>query len=202
MNHPTDYHPSLTDERLALIASALLDMRSQTKEDLSSEYDDNYSIESACFGRCRNKIIEMTSSDEYPWLTLSNGQMDVTFSIGGVECRFFRDSSTKPKKKGFFRPDQNLSLFKSDDSQPLIWRFIIEKSFSEEEDDRVYFIGYSLHNQELVRWEHNGLNAGVHLVAKKAPKAVELEAAPIDLLGDEALSTQEGQEGVKGKTGS
>lgn len=59
LNHPESYYSELSDDRLRIVANALLDIRDLTIREMMSEYDDNYTRETAVFGRSRNMLIDM-----------------------------------------------------------------------------------------------------------------------------------------------
>ena len=102
-NAPSDFYPELTDSRLRVIGTALLDVLYDTELELDTPSDDGYTRGTTTFGRQRNAIIQLCQSGKYEWLKLTNAGMDVTFEIGGIPCRFFADDPQNPKKPGFFR---------------------------------------------------------------------------------------------------
>lgn len=189
---PSNFYAELSDDRLRTIATALLDMRFLTKQVLSSPYDDNYTRESATFGRSRNKLIEMAMSGEYPWMQLTNAGMDVTFDIGSVPCRFFRDDPNHPEKSGFFRRNSADMLFDSDEDAPVMWRFVIEKAMTEEDEDLVYFVGYNVFQEKVSQWVFRPSMPLMHSVDRDVPAATIIPPANVGLREEESDQATDG----------
>lgn len=191
--HPQHFYADLTSERLEIIAAALLDIRFNTIRELDSPYDDAYTRETPVFGRSRNKLIEMCRSGEYEWLTLASPAMDITFRIGQVPCRFFRDDHEVPKKNGFFKRNHVDDLFEIDDEHPVIWRFIVEKALTEEDEDRVFFSGYNAYQEKVSEWMYASACPVLHSVDSETPPAREIPPAQVDVREDEAGRNAEAQ---------
>lgn len=185
--NPWDFHPELVPSRLAVISEALLDVLHVTKGDLSSELDDNYTRGTATFGRQRQLLIQLARSKRYRWLGLAHAGMDVTVLIGGVPVRFFADDHENPKKKGFFRRNAVDSLFPISDTQPVLWRFIVEKALTDEDEDVVYFAGFNAFDDLVCEWRHFQPVKKLHVVASEPQAAVNIPSAPIGLRDDEEL---------------
>ena len=60
--HPAAFYPELSDNSLRVIAVKHLDMRYSTVREMNSSFDDNYTRETAVFGRSRNMLIDMAPS--------------------------------------------------------------------------------------------------------------------------------------------
>ena len=118
--HPIEFFPELSDDRLRVIAIKLLDIRYETFGEMKSPFDDNYTRETAVFGRSRNMLVEMSLRGQFEWLSLSHAGMDITFKIGRVPCRFFRDDPDSPEKAGLFRRNAVQNLFAIDDEHPVM----------------------------------------------------------------------------------
>ncbi len=155
MAHPTDFHPALTDARLSVISECLLDVLFDTELELTSPLDDAYTRGATTFGRRRNAVIHLCQSGAHEWLKLTHAGMDVTFEIGGVPCRFFADDVTCPKKPGYFRRNASDQLFAMEESEPVTFRFVVDKPDSADEDVEAYFIGYDAGWNEVFRWQHS-----------------------------------------------
>lgn len=181
---PSSFYPELTDERLREIAVPLLDMRYTTLREMHSPFDDNYTRETAVFGRSKNMLIEMAHSGVHPWMTLSNASMDVTFNIGRVPCRFFRDDPDSPEKAGFFRRNSVDSLFENDQNAPVMWRFVVDKAMTEEDEDRVHFVGYNLFQEKVAEWMYRPSMPTLHAVDRDVPAAATILPAVVELRED------------------
>ncbi|MBB3103781.1 hypothetical protein [Azomonas macrocytogenes] len=184
--HPQHFYADLTSERLETIAAALLDIRFGAVRELDSPYDDTYTRETTAFGRSRNKLIEMCKSGEHDWLTLASPAMDITFRIGQVPCRFFRDDHEAPEKAGFFKRNHVDDLFEIDDNHPVMWRFIVEKALTDEDEDRVFFSGYNAYQEKVSEWMYASSSPVLHSVDSETPPAREIPPAQVDVREDEA----------------
>lgn len=186
--HPASFYPELSDNRLREIAVKLLDMRYTTFREMNSPFDDNYTRETAVFGRSRNMLIEMSISDRYDWMSLKHAAMDVTFNIGVVPCRFFRDDPNRPEKIGFFKRNAWDGLFAMDDQHPVMWRFVVEKALTEDDEDRVFFIGYNVYQEKISEWMYRASAPTLHAVDKDVPLAAEIPAAFVDIREDDNVT--------------
>jgi len=178
--HPSMFHTELSDDKLCVIAKLLLDVRYRTLKQIGSLednyifYDDNYTRETLIFGRSRNALIQLILSKKYNWLTLTNPHMDLTFNIGSVPCRYFRDDPNKPEKRGFFKRNACDCLFSSDDKVPVMWRFILQRSETEEDESKVFFIGYNLYEDKVSEWEYSSSVTLLSSVDQEIPQSIEI----------------------------
>ena len=179
---PSTFYPELTNDRLTDIANELLDLRHETLSALSSEWDDAYTKESAVFGRCRNRLIGLCK--ERDWLSVSPAGMAVTLCIGKkVPFRFFRDDPENPRKRGFFKQNRTDDLFPVDMVTPVMWRFIIDRAMTEDDEDRVYFAGFNELQDKVSLWEHKPGISSPYAVDDTAPKSKQLPPAAVRLKG-------------------
>ncbi|UYO93931.1 hypothetical protein [Pollutimonas sp. M17] len=182
--HPSSYYPELTDERLTVIAEALLDIRYNTYRQMDSPFDDTYTRETAVFGRSRNMLIVLALGGKYDWLSLINPGMDITFGIGSVPCRFFRDDPQAPEKPGFFKRNAVDCLFATDENDPVMWRFVVEKASSEEDEDHAFFIGYNVYQEKVSQWSYASSASVLHVAGDEIPAGKQLSAPEIDARED------------------
>lgn len=193
---PCEYNAELTDERLEVIACLLRNVRYEALQVTSTELDDSFTQETLAFGRSRKALIKLATSKEHPWLSLTHSGMDVTFSIGGVPCRFYRDDNEKPKKKGFFKRnivEQQLELPLSngnDNEHPEIWRFVIvhDDVINNSTETYVCFQGYTPSNELVSTWTYHQstlLSQLQNIQDGNAVTTKEIERAPVDVLDDE-----------------
>lgn len=197
LSHPSTFYSELSDDRLSEIAVRLLDIRFSTFQELNSPFDDNYTRETAVFGRSKNMLIEMAMCGRHDWMSLKHGAMDVTFNIGRVPCRFFRDDPKSPEKAGFFKRNAWDELFETDDQHPVMWRFIVEKALSDDDEDRVFFIGYNVYQEKVAEWMYKTSSPTLHTVDKEVPAATEIPPAFVEVREDDFEN-----QGVDRKTGS
>ena len=180
LKHPATYYPELSDTSLQAIAVALLDVRFSTCREMNSPYDDNYTRETAVFGRSKNMLIEMALKGQFG-TTLLHAGMDVTFKIGQVPCRFFRDDPNSPEKAGFFKRNAVDDLFSIDDQHPVLWRFIVEKALTEDDEDRVFFVGYNAYQEKISEWVSQASSSVLRSVDQDTPQAKEIPPASVDI---------------------
>lgn len=195
--HPAMFYPELSDTRLQIIAVNLLDMRYSTFQEMNSPFDDNYTRETAVFGRSRNMLIDMALSGQHDWMSLKHAAMDVTFNIGQVPCRFFRDDPNSPEKSGFFKRNAVDGLFAMDDQHPVMWRFVVDKALTEDDEDRVFFVGYNVYQEKVSEWMYRSSAPTLHAVDKDVPVAAEIPPAFVDVREDDFASQDNNR-----KTGS
>jgi len=189
---PVLFYSELADDRLRQIAIKLLDVRYSTIREMNSPYDDNYTREGAVFGRSRNMLIEMAMSKQYSWMTLAHAGMDVTFNIGGVPCRFFRDDPDSPEKVGFFKRNATDNLFEEDENAPVMWRFVVEKALTDEDEDRVHFIGYNVFQEKVSEWMYRPSTPTLHSVDSDVPPAAIIPPAEVGLREDDSVEDKTG----------
>lgn len=184
--YPAMFYPELSDDRLRMIAVKLLDLRYSTFREMNSPFDDNYTRETAVFGRSRNMLIDMALRGQYDWMSLKHAAMDITFNIGRVPCRFFRDDPNSPEKAGFFKRNAVDDLFAIDDQHPVMWRFVVEKALTDDDEDRVFFIGYNVYQEKISEWMYRASAPTLHAVDKEVPVAAEIPPAFVDVREDDS----------------
>ncbi|MBW4789153.1 hypothetical protein NIZ92_11620 [Alcaligenes sp. 1735tsa3] len=185
---PQSFYACLSDDRLQIIADHLLKVRHQTMMQLTTELDDNWVRETACFGRSRNLLISLATDRAYPWLGLINSNMDVTPTIDGVPFRFFRDDVEDPSKAGFFRRNAQDNLFAEDPAHPVMWRFIIDRAMSQDQEDRVVFAGYNVFQEKVSEWSLSSGNSIIYAVGNEVPPATPINPATVDIWDDIELN--------------
>lgn len=183
---PTDFNPELSDARLRVVSEALLDVLYETELELDTPLDDGYTRGTTTFGRQRNALIQLCQSDLHAWLKLTNSAMDVTFEIGGVPCRFFADDPSKPSKPGFYRRNDSDQLFKAELESPVLFRFVVAKAQSKEEEADVYFIGYDANQQEVFRWQYSQSTPVLASTDDSFPNEIPLSPATAKVRKDES----------------
>lgn len=188
--HPETFFPDLTNDRLECIATRLLDVRHATFREMNSVLDDNYTRESTAFGRSRNMLIQTALSGQFPWLSLKSPGMDVTFAIGVVPCRFFRDDPDAPEKPGFFKRNAVDDLFSVDESQPVLWRFVVEKAMTEEAEDRVFLFGYNAYQEKVSYWEYSANSTVLHSIDADTPASADIPPANVEVREDDVAEIE------------
>lgn len=190
---PWECHGCLTEERLTAIGQRLLEVRHNTIRQLSGELDDDYVRETAVFGRSRLMLIGMALNSQFPWLRLASHTFDVTAEIEGIPFRFFRDDPNKPEKLNFFRRNLVDDLFDTDDTAPVLWRFVIERTIDEDAEDMVHFVGYNVYQERVAHWTlTKGAAARLSSVDRDVPPSKPLPSPTVELRDDDADEQQAG----------
>lgn len=175
---PSEFKPALTEDRLNFLAKQFWEVYYGVESLLTTEDDCNYGRGALFFGRARKRLINL--SFRVDWLKLTNSGMDVTLEIEGIPFRFFRDDHENPKKKGFWRRNYSDQLFAPNDQEPVIFRFIVQRPISEEDDLEVYFIGYNALEEPICEWRYGQVRV-LRGADQERPLAVEQPAAPVDI---------------------
>ncbi|MCK9200861.1 MAG: hypothetical protein M0P59_12725 [Gallionella sp.] len=178
---PWQAHKDLTEERLSILAEGLLNVRHDTYAELTTRLDDNYSRGCATFGRQRQWLMQQAKSERYDWLTLASPAMDLTVNIGSIPVRFFTDDHDSPKKPGYYKRNDVDQLFSSDDTEPVVFRFVVEPAATLEDEDRVFFLGHNVYQEVVVEWQYRPRTAIILPVGSNAPETVVQSDAEVGL---------------------
>ena len=187
---PAAFHKELTEARLRIVSEALLEILYDTEVELTTPLDDGYTRGTTTFGRQRNAVIDLCQRGKYDWLKLTHGGMDVTFEIGGVPCRFFADDPATPRKPGFYRRNDSDQLFEIELDAPVMFRFVVAKPQSLDDQADVYFIGYDANQQEVFRWQYSMSTPVLASVDEAMPIEVPLPRAAAKIRTDEPRQDQ------------
>ena len=178
---PWKSKPVLTEERLNVIARDLRDIYYGVESLLDTEDDCSYGRGTLFFGRSRRRLIKLGTSGEHDWLKLTNAAMDVTLEIEGVPFRFFRDDHESPKKKGFWRRNRTDQLFAPTDAEAVVFRFIVQRPLTENDELEIYFVGYNAVENALCEWRFGDVRV-LSSTDDQLPDAVHQDAPRADLL--------------------
>lgn len=177
---PWKLKAALSEDRLNLLASHFREIYYGVDSLLDTDDDCNYGRGALFFSRSRKRLIHLGTSGEYGWLKLTNPAMDVTLEIGGLPFRFFRDDHDAPKKKGFWRRNDADRLFAPDDSEPVIFRFIVQRPVTDEDELEIYFVGYNAVEEAVCEWRYGHVRV-LHTADNKLPEAVSQGPARADV---------------------
>jgi hypothetical protein len=177
---PWKSKPALSEERLNFLAEHFREVFYAVESLLDTSDDCNYGRGSLFFGRSRQRLIRLGTSGDQPWLKLANAGMDVTLEIEGIPFRFFRDDHEAPKKRGFWRRNESDRLFDPDDSEAVIFRFVVQRPAIEADELEVYFIGYNAVQEAVCEWRYGEVRV-LQSTDARLPDAVHQEAARADL---------------------
>lgn len=192
MNKPSEISSSLTSSRLSIISKRMLDVLDDALRTASTDLDCSYARGTLSWARIKNALLQLAQSDEHPWLTIKHSGNDLLLGIGSETVRFFLDDHENPKKMRVLNPTNSetkqLQLFEEDAHSEYLWRFIIERALTEEDDHQVYFVGYEAHAERdgilIAEWRYNAERvralAAVDDEIPAAAELVPLELYPID----------------------
>jgi hypothetical protein len=186
----------LSEDRLNLIAHHLRDIFYGVESLLDTEDDCNYGRGSLFFGRARQRLIKLGTSTDLPWLKLVNAAMDVTLEIEGVPFRFFRDDHDRPMKKGFWRRNGMDRLFAPNDTEPTLFRFVVQRPISENDDLEIFFLGYNVMQEAVCEWRYGDVrllqstDADLAQVVHQDPARVELAELHVESSTDAKTGTK------------
>jgi hypothetical protein len=184
MIKPSEISASLTADRLGIVAQRILDVLDDAIRTASTELDCSYSRGTLAWARIRNALVQMAELGAYEWLSIKHSGNDLILGIGKESVRFFLDDHEQPKKMRVLNPTnaeaRQLQLFEDEAHSEFLWRFIIERARSEEDEHQVYFVGYEAHAEHdgtlVAEWRYNG--GPVRTLAAiddSIPAATELE---------------------------
>jgi hypothetical protein len=155
---PSELDPELSADRLQLIAQQMLDVLHGALADTQTEDDCAYTRGSLVWGRIRNSLIRLIRTRRHRWLTVRHSGNDLVIGIGPHAARFFVDDHLRPRKLRVFLPTEGeaqqllLNLPGVGDRDVVLWRFFIEKARTEQEEHRVYFVGYNAAQETVASW--------------------------------------------------
>jgi hypothetical protein len=178
---PATFKPELSSDRLELVAIWLLEELYATEDDLSRSTDSGYTRGCTTFGRQRNRIIEECQSGRHSWLSLSNGNNDLVFTIGGIPCRFSNDDATNPTKDAVLTANRfqlNFLEFAAA-HEPARFCFVIDRGLDGGSEPRVEFLGFTPSDKIVCRWVSNSVRVFRMEGEQLMPRSVEIARPPI-----------------------
>ncbi len=187
---------ALSEDRLNLIASNLREIFYDVETKLDSDDDCNYGRGALFFSRSRQRLIRLATSGKYSWLKLTNPAMDVTLEIEGLPFRFFRDDHETPKKKGFWRRNDSDRLFDPDDREPVIFRFVVQRPLTDDDELEIYFVGYNAVHEAVCEWRYGHVRV-LSDVNDQLPEEVPQAPARADIPESEESAPRAGNDNVK-----
>lgn len=160
MEKPWDVNQDLTQERIIELANFIVSVRAEVIEMHDEELGDTrLSLGIRAYECCRIRLIVLSESKKYPWLSIITPEGRFTFCIGKTPVRFIRhDPKELPHKKLIASPEAKKkfweqSLFpeyKCEDSE-IRWFFVID-SYYKHPADMVYFVGYDKSGEIRSQW--------------------------------------------------
>lgn len=204
MLQPSEISMSLTSDRLSVISRRILDVLDDALRTASTDLDCSYSRGTLAWARIKNALIQMAEIADHSWLTIKHSGNDLVLGIGCESVRFFLDDHEQPKKLRVLNPTsaeaKQMQLFEDEAHSEFLWRFIIERAVSEDDEHHVYFVGYEAHAEQdgilVAEWRYN--DDGVRTLAavdSYIPPAVELQPIVLSPINEDISTNKETAEG-------
>jgi hypothetical protein len=97
---PSDFHPALTEDRLAVAARLLVRGRSDAIARAEPDAgDDAWSIGCRAYSFSRHQVRRAAESGRFPWLKVLDGGQHFVFLIEGVPIRFYPGPADNPSTR-------------------------------------------------------------------------------------------------------
>ncbi|WP_305805192.1 hypothetical protein [Stenotrophomonas sp. YIM B06876] len=192
---PSEISDELAPERLSIIAQLMLEVLHKALLDTSTEHDCAYTQGTLPWGRIRNAVKLLVSSRRHPWLSIKHAGNDLLIGIGSHPVRFFLDDHLSPRKIRVLNPTesemQQLELLpESGDRTVDLWRFIVERAITEDDEHRVFFVGYNRVREVVAQWQYTDSARTFFAVDDYIPAAAELPPIYLTpIYDDEATSS-------------
>ena len=74
-----------------------------------------------------------------------------------------------------------------------MWRFVVEKAMTEEDEDRVFFIGYNAFQEKVSQWAYGASGPVLHTVDSDTPASKELRPAEVGVREDSIDKSDQAQ---------
>jgi len=188
--NPWEYHFDLTEERICVVASMIVDGRHSALDRYDEAAGDNgwtHGCRAFQFGR--HRILKAVDSGDYPWLTAIDRSLQLIFKIGEVPVRIYKglpeEPTTRTLRQSFGELRQLGLLFPTcDGGRELAYRFAIETDL----DGSVLAVNFvGLHGDTaILNWDVPfDSNLGfTGTVGREASESVELEPPSVGVRSD------------------
>lgn len=196
---PAEVSDELAPERLSVIAQLMLEVLHKALLDTSTEYDCAYTRGTLPWGRIRNALTQLVASRRYPWLTLKHAGNDLLIGIGRHPVRFFLDDHLNPRKLRVLNPTesemQQLELLPATGDKSVdLWRFIVERALTEDDEHSIYFVGYNRMREVVAQWQYHDTARTFFAVDDYIPAAAELPQIDLTPIYDDAAASGDSYE--------
>ncbi len=143
--------------------------------------------------------MQLIAKRRYPWLSLKHGGNDLLIGIGPHPVRFFLDDHLNPRKLRVLNPTESEAiqlelLPESGDKSVDLWRFIVERALTEEDEHQVFFVGYNRMAEVVAQWQYSESVRSLYAVDDHIPAAAELEPLDLTPIYDEAATSGDSHE--------
>lgn len=198
---PEEISTELSSDRLSVVAELMLDVLAQAIAATSTQYDCAYSRGALSWAWIKNALLALARSNVHGWLTIRHAGNDLVVGIGTYPVRFFIDDHENPRKPRVLTPTEGeayqlpFDFGTQSDATPMLWRFIVERALTDDDENRVFFVGYNVIGEVVAKWEFTDSVRAFRATDDTVPAAAQLPPpilAPIyeNTAGGEELPTE------------
>lgn len=197
---PSELFPDLSDQRLSTLAQLMLDVLHKALLDTSTEHDCAYSRGALSWARIKNALLQLIRTGRHEWLTIKHSGNDLVIGIGQHPIRFFLDDHLNPRKPRVLNPtDGEMLQLPIDfpvigDKSVDLWRFIVERALSEDDEHCVYFVGYNREREVVAQWKYSDSVRTFAAVDGYIPAAAIIEPIQLTPIYEEIKETGDSNE--------
>lgn len=182
---PEEFSAELSGARLSIVGEVMLDVLAKATSATSTIYDCAYSRAVLPWAWIKNALLLLARSKEHDWLKIRHAGNDLVIGIGNFPVRFFIDDHANPRKARVLSPTEGeacqlpLDFGTQPDTVPALWRFIVERALVEEDENKVFFVGYNVLGEIVAKWQFTESVRAFHTTDNEVPAAAQLD--PISL---------------------
>jgi hypothetical protein len=128
---PWEVDAALQEERLRFVAELLLEIREEVaRAQERDKGDGNWGLGCRAYERTAFRLIQLSSSGEYPWLQAvkpTSNRLELALSIGGCPVRYLRGDSERPASRHVVRAEYQYRLWpEARDDEGWYWLLVLE----------------------------------------------------------------------------
>lgn len=194
---PEDLSPELGSDRLSVVAELMLDVLAKAIAATSTQYDCAYSRGALSWAWIKNALLAVARSRTYDWLTIRHAGNDLVIGVGSYPVRFFIDDHENPRKPRVLSPTDGEAYQLSfdfgamSDATPALWRFIVERALTEDDENRVFFVGYNLYGEAVAKWQFTESVRGFRSTDDVIPAAAQLPPITLAPIYEDAADSED-----------
>lgn len=194
---PEEFSPELSSYRLSIVGELMLDVLAKAILATSTQYDCAYSRGALSWAWIKNALLTLAGSRAHDWLTIRHAGNDLVIGVGSHPVRFFIDDHAKPRKPRVLNPTDgescqlHFNFAIQPDTTPVLWRFIVERAMSEEDENRVFFVGYNAIGEVVAKWQFTESVRAFRATDDDIPAAAELPPITLAPIYDDAVDSEE-----------
>jgi hypothetical protein len=177
---PWDFHEDLSFERLQLVAKLLRDTRRHTLllHDPAAG-DTTWSLGCRVYARSTEMLLR--AAQQWPWISIVQGNLEFIFQVGAVPLRFFHGDAEHPELSRLHAIDAEVRQLRfafGETPTDLVWRIVVETNIAGEAED-IVLIGSSTAGEVDCTYVIPRLDESVQLFEPRRPQVqpgIELPA--------------------------